>query len=457
MNIVKEEGKRKNNKLALIIIIVAIIIIGIVIMYFLKFKDDSKETNSSELNKINVYSKNTNQSSEWNNYDTIVIESGSIDAELYSFDGGLNWQESNEFTTTTNGRFNIVIKDKNGQKINVMTYTVSSIDNTAPVITVNLPAKIAQNETIDLKEYVTATDDLSGIDGEIAITPEELDTTTLGTRMINYTTKDKAGNETSINISVEIVEPTQGAETETPDNNNQDNTNQDENKKDNNSNSNSNSNSNNSSSNTQYITLYRYRVKKSNTYTCKTYDCSYYSDTTEPTKTYTSTGKCNESYNEKITFKNGCTIIPTQSGVNCTQAITTVDRYKLIDDKYVDIIALSKNGTQIKYSSTIGSLKKESSNSGTSTESSTIGSEYKQTPCDKNEVAINGYCHAVCSTPTLTCPTGYQLTDGTCKKYVSKTCTDTCTNYTWSSWSKWSETKVIASNEIQVETKIVQK
>lgn len=442
MNIEKE--KKSNNKI--ILLIITVILFGVIGLYLINIKNQEKDyTNVVNTDKVKVYSKNTNQEFDWNNSDTIVVDAGNIDAELYSFDGGLNWQESNEYTTTNNGKFDILIKDKNGNTTNAISYTINNIDNTAPVIEVTLPSKISKNEVINLQDYATATDDLSGINGEIIISPRNLDTTILGSQIINYSIKDKAGNKTSINVSVEIVEPAELNENTDGNQNN-----------DNNSNDSNNENNTTNLSTTKNTILYRYRVKKANSYTCKTYDCSYYSDADkkEPTQTYTSTGKCNDSYNIKITFNNGCIIIPVSSEASCTQAFTTVERYSLINNQYIDIIALLKDGTQKQSYGTSNSLSQNKTNSNSSSVIETTYSEYKKEPCGKNETAINGYCHAICSVATKTCPSGYQLTDGVCKKYVSKTCTDTCTSYTWSSWSEWSETKIISSDEIQVETKI---
>lgn len=454
------ETEKRKKEIIILIIIVSILIIGTCLLIF---KRNNKENDNQVISasKVKVYSQNTTDRIKWNNHDTIVVDPGEIDAVAYSFDGGLNWQESNEYTITNNGRFNIVIKDKSGKTTAAVSHTVNSIDNVAPIITIDLPSQVTLNETIDLKKFVSATDDFSGVDGEIIITPKTIDTTILGTKTINYQVKDKAGNITSINVAIDIVE-----KIEEP---TQENENNEQSSNDNNSNNSSSNNSSSIDSSPQnnktekYITLYRYRVKKSNTYTCKTYDCSYYSasDNVEQTQKYVETGKCNANYNKILTFRNGCYITPGNPDAMCTQAITKKERYSLYNGNYIDIIALLKDGTQESSStSTENNIKeKEETNNSSSTISPlpSVSSKYKAEPCDKNEISINGYCHAICSKPTYTCPSGYKLIDNKCQKYITKTCSDKCTSYSWSDWSEWSETKVISTDEIQVETKTVER
>ena len=457
----------KKVKILIAIIILLVILILLLLTLFgvfpkMKNNEDSKIISSE---KLTVYSKNEKEDIDWNTMDTIVVDPGDIEVDSYSFDGGLNWQKSNEYTITSNGKFNIILKDKEGNKTASKSYTINTIDNIAPIITVTLPSQIQLNEEVDLNKYVTAEDSISGIEEKIHVSPSTLDTTTLGNKIINYSVKDKAGNFTSISISVNIIEKIEEEMDSDKDSSTNNNNTTNNNKNDSNNNSsNNNNNNNNTSNNVEYITMYRYRVKKTNTYTCKTYDCSYYDekDTVEKIKSYTETGKCNNDYNEKITFRNGCYITPTAPGTMCTQAFITKDRYTLYDDNYIDIYALLTDGTQYNRNKTSSQSKDDykyssDSNSKNYTPITTPSQEYKKAPCGKNELEIHGYCHAICKTPTYTCPTGYTNVDGTCKKHISKTCSDTCTNYTWSSWSSWSESRIIATDEIQVETKVIKK
>ena len=79
-------------------------------------------------------------------------------------------------------------------------------------------------------------------------------------------------------------------------------------------------------------------------------------------------------------------------------------------------------------------------------------SHYKQ-ECSTGEIKIDGYCHKIDSYGTVTCPNGYVNENGTCYKRIAKTCNDTCHDVTWSDWSSWSTTKVIASDTVEVQTK----
>lgn len=432
----KSENKSFNLILVLLGVVAVVSIIWLIVSIILS------EEKYLPSENITVVSNMTESKGEWEKVEKITIDSIGIAVDSYSFDGGINWQKSNEYYATEKETLIIVVKDINGKQTEPVTYETMNIDSVPPVISVNLPSEVLLNSKINLGEFVSVTDDNSGVDGTITMSPSSLDTSKEGKKTITFSAKDKAGNESSIDVTIEIVK---------------------------------------SISNQTSKVYYRYRVKNITEYECKTYDCSYYEEGLANVSAMKTT-KCYSGYNKKLTFNNGCYIVPAGVDVSCTQAITTVDRYSeyKADDGWtyvIDIIALDTNGKQINYDgsgSLTGSANGEvyyqsqssvSTSGGVSNDAidgydalqNMLKTKYKAEPCGKYEIAINGFCHAICSgTKEASCEDGYSLIDGKCKKRVEKKCSDTCSKYTWSEWSEWSETIVTPSETIQVETKVVE-
>jgi hypothetical protein len=74
--------------------------------------------------------------------------------------------------------------------------------------------------------------------------------------------------------------------------------------------------------------------------------------------------------------------------------------------------------------------------------------------CNDGEVAIDGYCYKIDSYATITCPKNYVLESNNCYRNVRRTCNNHCTSESWSPWSEWSTTKVIAGDSTEVQTKV---
>ena len=402
----KKVKEKEKNYSSIIIGIVALSLVLLLIVFSLLTKKEDKPVIAAE--KINVKTLSDNEN-KWGKTETIVVEvKEGVEASQYSFDGGINWQESNEYIATKNEKLVIIIKDINNVQSEEIIYETKNIDTEPPVISVSLPSTIQQNAKININDYVKVTDNLSGLNGSVTMEPSNLDTNKLGKQSIRFTATDNAGNVSKITVYIEIIK----IDSTTPE----------------------------QPAQPQNVVVYRYRTKNVSNYECNKYDCSYYSDTDsyQLSNTYVSTGKCNESLNRKYEFSNGCFISPKPMDVYCTQAFITVDRYTEDKEKNIvfDIIALDKNGNQ---------------------QSNRYGDNYKAAPCGENEIEIYGYCHAICSRQSTSCKSGYELVGGVCKKYIKKTCSDTCTKSTWSEWSEWSETKVEESDTVQVETKIIKR
>ena len=405
------------------------LILGVLFLFISMVSSHEKYLPSEN---ISVVADSLESKNEYDKVEKIEVKTVGFAVDSYSFDGGINWQKSNEYYVTDSEKLVIIVRDVEGKESKPIEYVVGKVDSIPPVISVNLPKKVALNSKINLGEYVSVSDDNSGVDGSIIMKPESLDTSKVGVQTINFSAKDKAGNEANISVSIEVV-----------------------------------SNQNEVVEDTSVAkVLYRYRVKNLVEYNCNSYDCSYYEESdVQPMGSGFGSLACNPSYNEKITFSNGCIFVPRDPQSMCTQAFTTVDRYseyKINGVTYVvDIYALDKNGKQVNLNDNTGSdsnSKVPISGSGTISKDqlNSYSDRYKAEPCGENELSINGYCHAICSGYTeATCPEGYSLIDNTCKKIVKKTCTDKCSKYTWSEWSSWSETVISPSDTVQVETKVV--
>ncbi len=470
----KQREKRRNKIIMTLLGIFAVFgFVGIIVTMYLEYEE--------YLPSENITIVRDNGSEEWGQTEKIIVETIGIAVESYSFDGGINWQESNEFVVIDKSNLSIVVRDLKGKQSEPLLYQTSNVDAIPPVINVKIPAKVIQNSKINLGEYVSATDDNSGLDGTIIMEPASLDTSKLGVKTIKITAKDKAGNVSSISVNVEIIKKPSVAVTSP--------------------------NPGISGGSDPFsgsigesgsvvgggkVTLYRYRVKNTVKYIYRTYDCSYLVDTGKYPMMEAFSNKACTAPNDKITFNTNCYIIPTAKNASCADGYMVVNRYSEYQANgwtyLIDIYALDKDGKQVTVDtsghatqrpSKYGDALKDaaSTNSQSSLESfipddekdkiqASIDKEvtemykvfYKEAPCNKNEVNINGYCHLACSGSRVgQCEEGLILVDNKCKKRVEKTCNDICQKHTWSAWSDWSETPISATDSIQVETKIVER
>ena len=112
------------------------------------------------------------------------------------------------FTATTNGTYDFVVTDKAGNQT-TKSITISNIDNTAPVITIEQTPKEITNKDVTLN--VSATDIGSGVtkiqipDGTwVNGSATSITVTTNGT--YTFVAEDKAGNQTSQSINVTNID-----------------------------------------------------------------------------------------------------------------------------------------------------------------------------------------------------------------------------------------------------------
>ena len=197
----KQKEKRRNKLIMKVLAIFAVI--GLAWMGVTTYLDYEKHLDSENITVVTEETESNG--GEWNKTKKVLVKTVGIAVEAYSFDGGINWQESNEFFAVDKDKVVIVVRDLDGKESLPLSYKVDNVDSIPPVINVNVPAKVIQNSKIDLGKYVSAIDDNSGLDGGIVMEPDSLDTSKVGIKTIKFSAKDKAGNESSFEVSVEVV------------------------------------------------------------------------------------------------------------------------------------------------------------------------------------------------------------------------------------------------------------
>lgn len=180
---------------------------------------------------------------EWTSEDVVIsVTNPSEKIESYSFDGGKNFQESNEYAVKENGSYVIVVKDINGRLSKSTPLSVRNIDKNAPVINFENNTTIQLNTTFNLRMGVVVTDEESGLHDSYVVTPKDIDTSKPGTYTVTYSAYDKVGNSTTKERTITVND-------------------------------------------VKGVTYYRYRTGKVETYECEPYLCNCVtSNTAQETK-----------------------------------------------------------------------------------------------------------------------------------------------------------------------------
>ena len=129
----------------------------------------------------------------------------SADIKGYSFDGGKTWSKGNIITVDKNKTLNIAVKDINDNVYKVE-YKIENFDTEGPKIVVADNIQITKNSKANLSDYITLTDEKSGVDSEVSFNPSVIDTTKLGTQVVTAIAVDKVGNHSSVNFAIKVVE-----------------------------------------------------------------------------------------------------------------------------------------------------------------------------------------------------------------------------------------------------------
>lgn len=155
----------------------------------------SRELKKRPLIKYPTYTLSTK---DWTSGDVVIsVTNPSEKIESYSFDGGTNFQESNEYSVKENGNYVIVVKDINGRLSKTTPLVVRNIDKNPPVINFENKTTVQLNSTFNLRTGVIVTDEESGLHDSYVVTPKEIDTSIPGTYTVTYSAYDKVGNSTT--------------------------------------------------------------------------------------------------------------------------------------------------------------------------------------------------------------------------------------------------------------------
>lgn len=372
----------------------------------------------------------------------LTVDVGEKNVVLYSFDNGKTYQTENTYSISENKMVKIVLKDNERRIVGKKNYRVQVVDSTGPVIELNnIPNSIYLGTNIDLSKYASAHDSNNDT-VNVTVNSNGFDVNKTGTYNITYTAIDKNNLKAEVTVEIRVINrPTQIKPTESP-------------KPSSTPTPSPNVTPNESVTPTPTptptpkptqtptttptptptekpkVTYYRYRTKSILTYDCNYYNCDYtdYNDTKEKAYLFDKESYCcNNSDCTKTMPKideNSICIYNYISGGSCIPA----------NESFVDKYAINGNTCYDK--------------------SLLLNANTLKTQCSDNEIAIDGYCHKIDSYATLTCPKGYINENDNCYKLVKRTCNNHCTSETWSKWSEWSTTKVVASDYTEVQTKV---
>lgn len=361
---------------------------------------------------------------------TVDVDEKSI--VLYSFDNGKTYQTQNTYSISENKVVKIVLKDNERRIVGKKNYRVQVVDSTGPVITLNdVPNTIYVGSNIDLVKYATAVDSNNNT-VNISINSNGFDANKVGTYNITYTAIDKNNLKAEVTVEIRVVNRQQqvvSTNTEKPNNTPTPTPSQTPTPTPNPTPKETTKPSPTPTEKPK-ITYYRYRTKSTLTYDCNYYNCDYtdYDNTIDGTYVFG-----NDSY---------CC-----NGESCTKTMPKVDINSLCVFNYI------QGGTCTPQNE---EFVDQYTNKGNTCydKSLLFNTNELKTQCSDNEINIDGYCHKIDSYASVTCPDGYINEKGNCYKLIKRTCNNHCTSETWSKWSEWSTTKVVAGDNTEVQTKV---
>jgi len=193
------EEKKKRKSGSLIFKILIFIIIILLFIYFgisydiLNFKNNMC---SNYINPLNIsYVEGTR---EWSSdCKRIKIENFEVEVSEYSFDDGQTWQESNIYEVCGEQLIKAKIRDKDEKILGEGTFKVENIDNIPPILEIDKDLTVKVGNEVDLTDGVKASDNESGLNGGVRVTPTNIDIWKSGETEVSYTATDNAGNKTT--------------------------------------------------------------------------------------------------------------------------------------------------------------------------------------------------------------------------------------------------------------------
>ena len=394
-------GSLKSKYILIGFTVVITILIGI---FAIQVFSGTKSSTNISSDKITITEKRGSNPNEV----IVTVDTNNNDVLYYSFDGGISFQTENSYAFSENKNIKVILKNSNGNVIGEKEYTVKVIDDKEPprITMTDFPSIIYVGDSIDLKKYAKAKDS-KGNDVAVNCQPATIDTNIEGTYAITYTATDSDKLVSTISVELNVIARP---------------------------NSNPNNNNNNPEQPSKKQTYYSYRTKSISIYECNYYQCDYidYNNSLDGEVSFSKDSYCCKGEgckkdNPRIDVCQLCIATPDIICPFCHEEFTT--EYTTKGNICYSKIPLTEgNGL--------------------------TGGLYKtpKTNCGDGEVKIDGNCHKLDSYGTITCPSEYILKDGKCYKEVKKTCSNQCTNESWSNWSDWSTTKVVASDTTEVRT-----
>lgn len=199
MNTKIQTKKHKKGKIIVISLMILSLIMTGVFIYLLYLYLESRP--------LIDYPKYFLSTTEWTSGNVVItVDSENDKIGMYSFDGGVNYQESNKYEVTDNGQYTVIVKDINGRESNKIIVYVQNIDKYPPIISFENNTIIQVGSKFSLRSGVQVYDDASGLSSNYVVTPDSIDTSVVGEYVFKYTAFDKVGNYSEKERKVSVID-----------------------------------------------------------------------------------------------------------------------------------------------------------------------------------------------------------------------------------------------------------
>ncbi len=189
------------TKLTFQCLIFSIIFVGIGVYLFVM----DRERRSVKLTEDTV--QIVLSETEWTKNDlklTIKFNNASRYIKGYSYDGGKTWTTRNSLDIQENQELKLAVKDINNHIYNI-DYKIDNIDREGPIIKVDDNIQVTRGSKINFSDYVTVTDNQSGLRDEVVFTPAKINTNVNGSYTVQIYAIDKMANKTISKMTINVV------------------------------------------------------------------------------------------------------------------------------------------------------------------------------------------------------------------------------------------------------------